>query len=77
MKKLSFLIAVFIFLTANILLPLVCLLTAVLVGWRLNKAVLRPQLARESNLSFSLWHALLRYIAPVAIALIVLAGLNG
>jgi len=65
------------FLTANILLPLVCLLTAVLVGWRLNKAVLRPQLARESNLSFSLWHALLRYIAPVAIALIVLAGLNG
>jgi len=65
------------FLTANILLPLVCLLTAILVGWRLNKAVLRPQLARESNLSFSLWHALLRYIAPVAIALIVLAGLNG
>ncbi|MEP5569811.1 MAG: sodium-dependent transporter [Halioglobus sp.] len=63
------------FLTANILLPLVCFLTAVLVGWRLNKSVLRPQMSRESNVSFFLWRGLLRYIAPPAIALIVLAGL--
>ncbi|MEH6585257.1 MAG: sodium-dependent transporter [Halioglobus sp.] len=63
------------FATANILLPLVCLGTAVLVGWRLNKSVLRPQLARESDLSFSLWRGLLRYIAPPAIVLVMLAGL--
>ena len=63
------------FATANILLPLVCLGTALLVGWRLNKLVLRPQLARESDLSFSLWRGLLRYIAPPAIVLVMLAGL--
>jgi len=57
------------------LLPLVCLGTALLVGWRLNKSVLRPQLARESDLSFSLWRGLLRYIAPPAIVLVMLAGL--
>lgn len=62
------------FATANILLPLVGLLTAVLVGWRLNKSVLRPQLSRESDLSFFLWRGLLRYIAPLAVVLVVSAG---
>lgn len=55
-------------LAAGLLLPLVSLLTAIYVGWRLRAGVLRPQMARESNLSFSLWRGLLRYIAPLAIA---------
>lgn len=63
------------FLTANVLLPLVCLLTALLMGWGVRKSVLRPQLARESDASFSLWHAFLRYIAPPAIVLVMLSGL--
>ena len=63
------------FWTANILLPLVCFFTALLVGWGVQKSVLRPQLARESDGSFSLWHAFLRYIAPPAIVLVMLVGL--
>ena len=63
------------FVTANVLLPLVCLLTVVLVGWGLRTSVLRPQLARESAVSFSLWQGILRYIAPPAIVLVLLAGL--
>ncbi len=59
--------------TAGVLLPLVALLIALLVGWRLRPEILRLQLARESDLFFSLWRFLLRYIAPLAIAVLVLA----
>jgi len=59
--------------TAGVLLPLVALLIALLVGWRLRPEILRLELARESDLFFSLWRFLLRYIAPPAIALLMLA----
>jgi NSS family neurotransmitter:Na+ symporter len=53
-------------------LPLVALLLALLVGWRLHPEILRLELARESGLFFSLWRGLLRYIAPPAIVLLML-----
>jgi NSS family neurotransmitter:Na+ symporter len=59
--------------TAGVLLPLVALLIAILVGWRLRPEILRLELTRESDLFFSLWRFLLRYIAPLAIAVLVLA----
>jgi NSS family neurotransmitter:Na+ symporter len=61
--------------TASYLLPLVALLTAVLVGWRLRPEILRVQLYREMDLYFSLWRRLLRYIAPPAIAVIIGAAI--
>jgi NSS family neurotransmitter:Na+ symporter len=61
--------------TADFLLPLVSLLTAVLVGWRLRPEILRVELRRESDVFFSLWRLLLRYIVPPAIVLIMLAAL--
>jgi NSS family neurotransmitter:Na+ symporter len=60
------------FLTAGVLLPLVALLLSVLVGWRLHPEILRLELARESDLFFSLWRGLLRYIAPPAITILML-----
>lgn len=65
------LLAVLDALTAAVLLPLVALLVAVLVGWRLRPEILRLELVRESALFFSLWRFLLRYIAPLAIALLI------
>jgi NSS family neurotransmitter:Na+ symporter len=65
------LLAVLDALTARVLLPLVALLLAVLVGWRLRPEILRLELVRESALFFSLWRFLLRYIAPPAIALLI------
>ena len=62
-------------LTANYMLPLVALLTAVLVGWRLRPEILRLELDRERDVFFSLWQRLLRYIAPPAIAVIIVAAL--
>ena len=54
-------------LAAGLLLPLVSLLTVIFVGWRLRSDVLRSQLDREAEFSFSLWRLLLRYVAPVII----------
>jgi len=64
-------------LAADLLLPSISLLTAVYAGWRLKSGVLRPQLTRESNLSFSLWRGLLRYIAPLAAVVILARGFFG
>jgi len=63
------------FLAAGVLLPLAALAAAVLVGWVLRREVLRPYFTRESDLSFSLWRALLRYITAPAILLVLAAGL--
>ena len=61
-------------LTADCLLPLVALMIAILVGWRLRPELLRIALRRESAFFFSLWRLLLRYIAPPAMVLIMLAA---
>lgn len=64
-------------LTADWLLPLVALLTALLVGWRMRPELSRVALRRESAFFFSLWRLLLRYIAPPAMVLIMLAAYLG
>jgi len=69
------LLAVFDFLTARVLLPVVALLITVLVGWCLRPEILRTELRRESGLFFSLWRFLLRYIATPAILLLILVTL--
>jgi NSS family neurotransmitter:Na+ symporter len=66
------LLAVFDFIAASVLLPVVALLFALLVGWRLRAEILQAELMREAPLFFSLWRFLLRYIAPAAIVLYLL-----
>lgn len=63
----------FDFLAVGVLLPLMALVMVLLVGWVLRPEVLRPSLGPESALSFSLWRALLRYITPPALALVLAA----
>lgn len=60
---------------AQWLLPLSALAGAVFVGWRMRRELLRAQLYREPDTFFSLWYALLRYIAPPAIVLVLVAAL--
>lgn len=62
-------------LVGGLLLPLVALGTVILVGWRLRRPLLRAHLYRETNLFFSLWYFLIRYIAPPAILLVMLGAL--
>lgn len=63
------------FVSAELLLPLVSLLFAVFVGWRLRPEILRHELYRESTGFFLLWRTLLRYIVPFAIGLLLLTPL--
>lgn len=65
------------FLSADILLPVICLLTALFVGYGLKREVLRIEMYREGAYFFSLWRACLRYIAPPVIVLIMLVALVG
>ncbi len=62
-------------LVGGLLLPLVALGTVILVGWRLRRPLLRAHLYRETNLFFSLWYFLIRYIAPPVILLVMLGAL--
>jgi NSS family neurotransmitter:Na+ symporter len=63
--------------TADLLLPLVSLLLAVFVGWFMRVEILQTELYREAGMFFILWRFLLRYIAPVAIVLILVASWSG
>jgi len=56
------------------LLPLGLIGLLLLVGWYLPMPVLRGELRRESTAFFLIWLALLRYVAPPTIAIIMLAG---
>ena len=58
------------FLTANILLPLGGLFTAILVGWRMRPEVLKDELYVDRHQIFSLWYQVLRYIAAPGVMLI-------
>jgi NSS family neurotransmitter:Na+ symporter len=60
--------------TTALLLPLVSLLTALLVGYRLRPEILRVELYRESRYLVYLVRACLRYIAPPVIILIMLTA---
>jgi NSS family neurotransmitter:Na+ symporter len=61
-------------LTAGLLLPLVSLLTALFAGWRLRPEILRKLFGREAELSFSVWRGLVRYVAPAAIGVLLVAS---
>jgi len=65
------------FMTANIMLPLSGLLIAVYAGWILTRQMTRDELALGSSAAYSAWHVTIRFIAPVAVAVIFVVNLYG
>ena len=66
------------YLTQNIMLPVGGILVAVFVGWVMRSADTSEELARESHSpSFRLWQALVRVVAPLAIAAVLVFTLLG
>lgn len=61
------------YLTANIMLPLGGLLTALFAGWILAKEASRAEL--RMGTSYGVWRVLIRYVAPVGIAVVFIANL--
>ncbi|MCV6614014.1 MAG: hypothetical protein OIF35_03480, partial [Cellvibrionaceae bacterium] len=58
------------YLVANILMPTVGLLMAVMVGWLLPESMVREGFKRESKFRFNGWLLLLKYVAPILIYII-------
>lgn len=63
------------FVTANLLLPLGGLLTALFVGWWLPARISRDEMGEDRGSAHSLWFFLLRFIAPVAVLVVFVANL--
>ncbi|QSP95740.1 sodium-dependent transporter [Marinobacter salinisoli] len=57
------------FFTANVMLPLSGLLTALFVGWAVAKESLKLDLALDGT-AFTLWYNAIRYVTPVAVLVV-------
>jgi SNF family Na+-dependent transporter len=57
-----------------VLVPIIVLGLSILVGWRAHKYGLVRALDRESYTFIRIWIGLLRYFAPVAAVLVLVAG---
>ncbi|MDX5388493.1 MAG: sodium-dependent transporter, partial [Marinobacter sp.] len=60
--------------TANIMLPLSGLLTAIFVGWFVAKESLKSDLALQES-TFGLWYNLIRFVTPIAVAIVFVYNL--
>jgi NSS family neurotransmitter:Na+ symporter len=61
--------------TANIMLPLSGLLTALFVGWCVARESLKMDLALDGG-AFALWFNLIRYVTPVAVVIVFIYNLT-
>ena len=66
------------FVSSNILLPVGGVLIVIFVGWRLGKQMFFEEVTNEGTLKASLKKIIffiIRYLAPVAIAIVFVSGL--
>jgi len=66
----------FDYVTANVLLPLGGILIAIFAGWVLPRQATKDELKMGDGLGFRLWRFLVRYVSPVAVALVLLNALG-
>lgn len=64
------------FLTSNLMMPLGGLLTVLFTGWALQRAMAAQALGLEQSGAFGLWWLAVRWITPLAIALMFLHSLG-
>ena len=62
---------------ANLLLPVVALLTAIFIGWFASKDAIREEMGLSDGLAFRTWHILMRFIVPIALAVILISRFIG
>ncbi|TNE57512.1 MAG: sodium-dependent transporter [Alphaproteobacteria bacterium] len=60
------------FVTGKIMLPLGGLLIALIAGWVMTRQSSRDELPAMSDTTFLVWRVLVRYLAPIAVAIILL-----
>lgn len=62
------------YVTANIMLPLSGLLTALFVGWFVARESLKSDLALTGS-AFGLWYNLIRFVTPIAVVIVFIYNL--
>jgi NSS family neurotransmitter:Na+ symporter len=63
------------YLTANVMMPLCGLLLCLFAGWRIRPEALAREIGIENPVLYRLWYWLLRWLAPIAIAAVLIGGL--
>jgi len=63
--------------TNQILLPLGALFIAIFAGWLIKKRSLQDELNMSHQGLFTVWHCLIRYVAPLAVFIIFVMGVSG
>ena len=63
------------YLVSNFMMPLGGVLVAVLAGWGLSRQATRSELGLRNERFYGLWRLLVRYVVPVAIALVFFVNL--
>ncbi|NJO34078.1 MAG: hypothetical protein HC869_13990 [Rhodospirillales bacterium] len=64
------------FFSGSVVLPLGGLLVAILAGWVAPRAVMRNELPNASDAMFRFWRLMIRYVAPIAVFLILILGID-
>lgn len=65
------------YLSDSIMLPLGGLLIAVFAGWVVSRGASADELNMDSGGLFSAWHFMIRFVVPVAVAVILFTGVTG
>jgi NSS family neurotransmitter:Na+ symporter len=61
--------------SGKFLLPLGGLLVALFTGWIVSRALMRKELEESSDAFFRYWRFTIRWLAPIAVGLIIITGL--
>jgi len=64
------------FISGSVALPVGGLLAAILAGWVAPRAMMKSQLSQASDGIFSFWRLMVRYVAPIAVTVILILGLD-
>lgn len=64
------------FMSGSLALPLAGLLIALFMGWVVNRDIAKAQLSHVSPLLFGFFRFSMRFLAPIALTLILVLGLN-
>ena len=61
------------FVLSNVLLPFGALMTTLFLGWFMNKSTVAETLNKQLGYFFGLWYSIVKYIAPVALIIVLLS----
>ena len=65
------------FITSNLMLPLGGILIALFAGWLMKSDITREELHLQNPAVYRTWQALVRYVAPVAVFIVLFFALEG